>query len=248
MAERGWVVFERQLESAFVERLIQSLDAAYERCRHYQREKGIAPADGAVHHLPCFDESFVEVLERAVPHAAVEHVMGARAIVNSFGGVVNGRADRSYLHHVHRDVRTFLPGPPAMINMLVMLDPFTEENGATYLLNGSHRRGERPDDARFFAEAARLIGPSGSVVLFDSRLWHAAGANRSDHVRRALTLTFTPPYFKPQLDYARFLGDARARTYSADVRQLLGYNARVPVNLDEWYQPVEHRFYQADQG
>jgi hypothetical protein len=29
---------------------------------------------------------------------------------------------------------------------------------------------------------------------------------------------------------------------------VLGYNARVPATLDEWYQPPERRMYRSDQG
>jgi hypothetical protein len=35
---------------------------------------------------------------------------------------------------------------------------------------------------------------------------------------------------------------------SADQRQVLGYNSRIPENLDEYYQPVHLRMYKSDQG
>jgi ectoine hydroxylase-related dioxygenase (phytanoyl-CoA dioxygenase family) len=38
-----------------------------------------------------------------------------------------------------------------MVNMLVMLDDFTVENGATYVLTGSHHAPERPQDEFFQA-------------------------------------------------------------------------------------------------
>ena len=87
-----------------------------------------------------------------------------------------------------------------------------------------------------------------SIVVFDSNFWHAAGVNRSDRPRRALTLAFTRPFIKQQLDYARSLGYERGESLSPTLRQLLGYNARVPASLDEWYQPPDKRMYQRDQG
>jgi len=84
--------------------------------------------------------------------------------------------------------------------------------------------------------------------MFDSNLWHAAGINRSDRPRRALTLAFTRPFMKQQLDYPRALGYARREALSPTLRQLLGYNARVPASLDEWYQPPDKRLYKREQG
>jgi ectoine hydroxylase-related dioxygenase (phytanoyl-CoA dioxygenase family) len=100
----------------------------------------------------------------------------------------------------------------------------------------------------FFRDAARAVAPAGSMVMFNSNLWHAAGVNRSDHSRRALTLAFTRPFVKQQLDYPRALGYDRGDSFSPALRQLLGYNARVPTSLDEWYQPLERRLYKRDQG
>ena len=135
-----------------------------------------------------------------------------------------------------------------MAQILVMLDDFTPDNGATYLLTGSHRRAERPPDDLFFRDAVRAVAAAGSILVFDSNLWHAAGVNRTDRPRRALTLGFTRPFMKQQLDYPRALGYDRSETLSPALRQLLGYNARVPASLDEWYQPPEKRLYKRDQG
>jgi ectoine hydroxylase-related dioxygenase (phytanoyl-CoA dioxygenase family) len=98
-----------------------------------------------------------------------------RSILNSFGGVVHVSGTRTSIGRVHRDIRTFSSSRPLMMNVLVILDPFKLENGATYLLEGSHLSPERPTDKAFFRAAVRAVGPAGAVVLFNSNLWHAAG-------------------------------------------------------------------------
>jgi ectoine hydroxylase-related dioxygenase (phytanoyl-CoA dioxygenase family) len=115
-------------------------------------------------------------------------------------------------------------------------------------MSGSHRSADKPSDEQFFKNAARAVGSAGSVVIFNSNLWHAAGANTTRAARRALTIVFTKPFMKQQLDYPRALGYDRASEFSEPVRQVLGYNARVPSSLDEWYQPPEKRLYQRNQG
>ncbi|WP_315817034.1 phytanoyl-CoA dioxygenase family protein [Paraflavitalea speifideaquila] len=141
--------------------------------------------------------------------------------------------------NIHRDIRTFY-NIPMMINMLVMLDDFTLDNGATWFLTGSNNKDERPDETYFYQQADRAVGKAGDIILFDSLLWHAAGKNTTDKVRRALTLTFSRPFMKQQLDYPRLIGYHRydSREFSEDVCQVIGFNSRVPANLNEWYQPL----------
>jgi ectoine hydroxylase-related dioxygenase (phytanoyl-CoA dioxygenase family) len=133
-----------------------------------------------------------------------------------------------------------------MLNMLVMVDEFTVENGATKLVPGTHRIRERPGDDYLESHAIRATGRAGTILLFDSNLWHSAAPNLSNGPRMALTLTFTRPFVKQQLDYPRLLGEEFPP--NERVRQVLGYNARVPVNYDEWYQPPEKRMYKPGQG
>src|SRR5581483_12356386 len=96
---------------------------------------------------------------------------GGPYILNTFGGVVNPPHNASYVARIHRDQRTFSGEFRLMAQALVMLDPFTVENGATYLLSGSHRLREAPPADRFFADAERATGPAGSIVILDSNLW-----------------------------------------------------------------------------
>ena len=53
---------------------------------------------------------------------------------------------------------------------------------------------------------------------------------------------------KQQFDYPRAVGYENADSYPENFRQIVGYNARVPASLEEWYQPPEKRFYKKDQG
>jgi ectoine hydroxylase-related dioxygenase (phytanoyl-CoA dioxygenase family) len=134
------------------------------------------------------------------------------------------------------------------LNMLVMIDDFTIENGATWFLTGSHKTPQKPNDEIFFKKASRATGEKGTVVFFNSNLWHAAGTNQSKSIRRALTLNFTPPFMKQQFDYPRALGYDYCETLSERVQQLVGFFSRVPSSLNEWYQKPERRFYRPDQG
>ncbi|SRR5579871_2086660 len=248
MATAGWFKVDGNLAPELLAGLRADLIRAHRVCREVQVRNGLGEVtDGTVHHIIGLGDHFLWMLEELPIWAHVDDYFRGRSILNSFGGVVHLAGTPTYLGRVHRDIRTFSGSFPLMMNVLVMLDAFTAENGATYLLEGSHLRPDRPGDEAFFRDAVRAVGPAGTVVLFNSNLWHAAGQSRTGEPRRALTLTLTPPYLKQQCDYPRMLGYDQAARFSSRLRQLLGYNARTPVGLEEWYQPPEKRFYQRDQ-
>ena len=169
-------------------------------------------------------------------------------ILNAYGGNLNLKKNFTYASSVHRDVRTYTREIKFLLNIIVMLDDFTLDNGATYLLGGSHLKKEKPSDDEFFARAGRAVGKSGSIVFWDSNIWHAAGENKTDLPRRSLSLIYSKPFMKQQFDYPRSVGYENVETMSEEFRQIVGYNARVPATLEEWYQPPEKRFYKKDQG
>ena len=49
--------------------------------------------------------------------------------------------------------------------------------------------------------------PAGSMVVFDSTLWHASGANTLGSDRLAINHQFTRSCIKQQIDYVCALGD-----------------------------------------
>jgi hypothetical protein len=246
--DEGWTIIPDIVTEELINKLRKGIDEAYETCRSIQVKNGIeANTDGTVHHLLAFKGCFLSFLENLYCHDILDGFFEAPYILNTYGGVINLPRKASYVANIHRDIRTFY-NIPMMMNMLVMLDDFTLENGATYLLSGSHLKDEKPSEDFFYQNAHRATGKAGSILLFDSLLWHAAGINKSAQSRRGLTLAFTRPFQKQQLDYPRLLGYDIIDNLGEQLKQVLGYNSRVPKSLDEWYQPPHKRFYKPGQG
>lgn len=249
LLSKGWTILADMVDASLIGKLRFEMDAAYETCRSIQVKNGIGDdMDGTVHHLLCFEGAFLEFLEKSYCRETLSGFFASPFyILNTYGGVINLPNKASYVANIHRDIRTFY-NVPMMINMLVMVDDFTLENGATYLLSKSHLKDEKPTEDFFYANAERAVGKAGSILLFDSFTWHAAGLNTTKLPRKALTLGFTRPFMKQQMDYPRFFGYERKEEFSDELKQLIGYNSRVPASLDEWYQPPAKRFYKPGQG
>lgn len=249
MRDRGWFMVERAVSADLVGRMAGELEAACRTCRHYQKKNGVADATVyTAHHLIGQGDSFLTFLDRLPVDHLIERFFGGKYILNSFGGAINSAGARSYAQEIHRDIRSFCGDLPLLLNTLVMLDDFTPDNGATWLMSGSHRRAERPTAAEFSAAAEQAVGAKGSILLFNSNLWHRGGNNTTDQPRRSVTPMFSRPFFKPQFDYCRALGYERVGRLAGNLQQLLGYFSRVPASLDEWYQPPSRRAYRPDQG
>jgi hypothetical protein len=250
LRERGWVMVPNVIPQADLPALRTAVLDSITDCGRRQVQSGATTQpDGTAHHsvgqYPAFD-TFLE--RRYLCDVASRYFDGAAFILHAFNPACVQPAGKSYLHQIHRDVRTHGGDFRFMLNVLVMVDPFTLENGATHVLSGSHRSAAPPDDAKFWAEAERLTGPAGSVVLFDSNLWHAAGHNGSSAARTALTLSYSRGFVKQQMDYPRFLGPKYGQAASPAMRQLLGYDAMVPTSFDEFYRPRDQRLYKGEQG
>ena len=79
-----------------------------------------------------------------------------------------------------------------------MLTTFTKEAGGTLLAPGSHRVPSNPsgdigiDAFAPYPTEMQATGEAGSVLIFDSRLWHATAANVSNHTRVAVVVRYAP--------------------------------------------------------
>ena len=126
----GWIVYENALSCQFVDELNEWLVEAYHVRRQVQLDNGIAPnMAGTLHHLLDRKGMGLKFLEQMYCDKEMKHFLEGNYIVNSFGGVINTKGNASYVQNIHRDVRSFMGDVKIMVQMLVMLDDFTEENG-----------------------------------------------------------------------------------------------------------------------
>jgi hypothetical protein len=95
-------------------------------------------------------------------------------------------------------------------NSIWLLDDFTADNGATRVVPGSHRSGKLPRDVMpdvrgAHPEEVLLMAPAGTVVVFNSHLWHGGSLNSSPSPRRALHSYFTRRGNSQQLDQKKYV-------------------------------------------
>lgn len=165
--------------------------------------------------------------------AGIAHVLGGDLKLSS----LNARSAKpgEGRQGLHADFgRLETPGEWQVCNSIWLLDDFTPHNGATRVVPGSHRRGsalpqdEMDDPMGTHPQEIKLLAPAGTVVVFNSHVWHGGTLNTTGHRRRAMHSYWTRRHRKQQLDQQRFLRpETYARLNDAE-RWLLDVHAPAP--------------------
>ncbi|MCT7660879.1 phytanoyl-CoA dioxygenase family protein [Mycobacterium deserti] len=119
------------------------------------------------------------------------------------------------------------PRPPLSAATIWAIDAFTEGNGATVVLPGSHQwnsqRRATDQDHR-----VSVTMPPGSCVFFVGTLWHGGGANLSGQSRLAVTAQYCEPWLRTQEAFTLSTPRDTVNAVSEDLRRMLGYSIHPP--------------------
>ncbi|MBW8813172.1 MAG: phytanoyl-CoA dioxygenase family protein [Caulobacterales bacterium] len=126
------------------------------------------------------------------------------------------------------------PRPAISYTVIVAVDPFTAENGATEVIPGSHRWGNpgdpnRPNDkAEMEALLVPMAVPAGAALVMAGTVIHRGGANRSAAPRLAFTNQYCEPWARPQENFFLAIPPEQVRAMPQRLQQLLGYDIWPP--------------------
>jgi ectoine hydroxylase-related dioxygenase (phytanoyl-CoA dioxygenase family) len=106
-----------------------------------------------------------------------------------------------------------------------MIDDFTAENGATWLVPGTHLRGRQPSCTAGEGDtpSVPVRAPADSVMIFDGLLWHQTGTNKIVDEHRPPPLNY---YCRGFIRQQNFFVNARAGppgSAGPRMRRLLGW-------------------------
>jgi ectoine hydroxylase-related dioxygenase (phytanoyl-CoA dioxygenase family) len=157
--------------------------------------------------------------------AAMNHVLSGDFKLSS----LNSRAalPGEGLQALHADWGAAVePDDYQVCNSIWLLSDFTAENGATRVVPGTHRSRQRPGDAIADLKAThpdeiQLIAPAGTVVIFNSHVWHGGTVNRTDKPRYALHSYFCRRHQPQQTNQREHLSAETVARFSDAARFIL---------------------------
>jgi ectoine hydroxylase-related dioxygenase (phytanoyl-CoA dioxygenase family) len=150
--------------------------------------------------------------------------------------ITNPGSERGYWHadwpyNATNSTHVKAPYPDALMHLsgIWMLTDFSSANGGTFIIPGSHRHTDNPagetlggfDRDGPHPQQLQVTGSAGSVLLYDSRLWHAVAPNVSSEARVALIIRFAPwwlnltPTIRGTPDHERMVAATGGKNYDA---------------------------------
>ena len=179
---------------------------------------GTAPAPGEalprvqfVHSLINKGKQFIQCVEhdpqgvQAGPliEQLLNETMGRDFLMSSFLAITSYPFNNPQGLHADQGTAPFVdPVAPFTVNTMFILDDTTAHNGGTLVVPGSHRllsaagSGNPLTDA--LPPAINLHAPGGTVMMFEGRLLHGTGVNRSNATRTILVMNSIKPFMRQQ--------------------------------------------------
>lgn len=222
----------------------QKIDDVYEQQEdEFGRESLIAIQELDVCRAPLlYDFDFIKLATHPLIIEIVESILGEWFILNLQNAIINRPNSTHHQSSWHRDLpyQNYTISRPLAINALIAIDEFSSETGGTHLVPFTHKTEVLPSEEYISKNKIVASVPAGSVIIFDSMLFHKAGENTSEIIRRAVNLLFTTPMIKQQYDFSCALSD-QLDNLNPFLARLLGFSSKVHVNDKAWRKARENR-------
>src|SRR5512143_1797434 len=190
------------VENAVAPDLVDGLNEALNRL---ERDLGAKPAGNGfeghrtvrIYNLLAHGEPFAEVPVHASVLPIVEGVLDAGCLISSLSSIAIDPGEVAQPIHADDQVIPLeKPHAPIVCNSMWALTDFTEANGATRLVPGSHR-GPNPEYGGAYETIAAEM-PKGSVLIWDGSLWHGGGANTTNARRTGIAMNYCAGFIRQQ--------------------------------------------------
>jgi ectoine hydroxylase-related dioxygenase (phytanoyl-CoA dioxygenase family) len=163
----------------------------------------------------------IPVHENVLP--VVERVLDPGCLVSSLSSIAIDPGETA--QPIHADDQLIpLPKPhvPTVCNTMWALTDFTEANGATRIIPGSHLRDASPDYGNPYDSIPAEM-PRGSVLLWHGSLWHGGGANTTTERRVGIAMNYCAGWIRQQENQQLGIPLDVAAGFTKRLRELCGF-------------------------
>ncbi len=158
--------------------------------------------------------------------AVLDRVLGQYQL-SAPAGIAIGPGEHAQVLHPD-DAIYPVPRPHGelVVNILWPLVDFTEANGATRIVPGSHRWvDERPGP---HTPTVSIEMGVGSALVYLGSVWHGGGANRTQRARLGVVLHYAVGWLRPVENHVLAVPPSQASSLPSRLQELLGYNIYPP--------------------
>ncbi len=222
--DQGYTIVHGAIEPELVRELAGEI-------RRVERECGSAPrnnpAEGFAtlrnYNLLAKGAAFAKMPVHASVLPIVERVLDPGCLLSGMTAMDIGPGEKPQpLHSDDLVMDLARPHRALMCTSIWALSDFTDANGATRLVPGTHKSDRGPDWSRSY-ETIPCEMPAGSVLIFHGSLWHGGGGNRTgSEWRLGVNVQYCAGYIRTQQNH--YLGIPRETLlgFPERLRELLG--------------------------
>lgn len=153
----------------------------------------------------------------------VEGVLDRGCLVSSLSSIAIDPGETE--QPIHADDQIIpLPKPhvATVCNSMWALTDFTEANGATRIIPGSHLADASPVYGQHYDSIAAEM-TAGSVLVWHGSLWHGGGANTTGERRVGVAMNYCAGWIRQQENQQLGIPVGVARTFGPHLRELCGF-------------------------
>ena len=207
------------------------VDALHDDLLRLERELGIVPATNAfeggktvrIYNLLVHGELYerIPVHDSVLP--VVERVLDHGCLVSSLSSIAIGPDETAQpIHADDQLIPIDKPHVPTVCNSMWAITDFTEANGATRIIPGTHLADSSPAYGTHYDSIAAEMS-KGSVLIWHGSLWHGGGANTTSERRVGIAMNYCAGWIRQQENQQLGIPRDIARRFSPRLRELCGY-------------------------
>ena len=243
----GFTIIENFISNELADKLKQYVEVELTHYKDYGTERSVLDKYH-LHDLICKYIDIAKLLEDDRLDALISSILGPYWIMYAFTSSSCPPKSTNYGGRIHVDSPRWIKNYPTNVGVIWALDHFTTSNGGTKVLVGSHHVDTIPSKEYFEENAIQVECNKGSIIIFNARIAHSTGFNHTTNWRHALTMNACRSFMKQRMDWVRFIPDEISSKLNQKARRIIGFDTRLPTNLEEFFLPEEQRLYKPNQG
>lgn len=224
IAEQGYTIVEHAID-------LDLIDGLNEDLVRLEIDLGIVPADNLfegsrtvrIYNLLVHGSLYEQIPTYPSILPICEGVLDPGLLVSSLSSIAIGPEETPQPIHADDQIIPLpKPHPPTVCNTMWALTDFTEANGATRIIPGTHLAHESPDLVSAY-ESIPAEMERGSVLVWHGSLWHGGGANTTDTRRVGIAMNYCAGYIRQQENQQLGIPVDTARRFPRRLQELIGY-------------------------
>ena len=172
---------------------------------------------------------FISLIDHPKLFPLINHILGEHVVLCSMGAHMNGSGNERM--PLHMDQWPLVPHPldfPVMANTMVLVTDNSPENGGTRLIPGSHKWPKidykTANSSKYQDMAKSITAPKGSAIVWEGRVWHGNGLNRSGEVRSNISIAYLQSWIRPQENSQYSVREGVLEKLTEKQKEVLGFS------------------------